>query len=185
MDKYIFELIDTIQKGNKDKIIDILIIFQNQIKSYSKKAHSEDIEQDLYVFLLHLIYTISLDKMHNIDDKTLISYISHSIKFNFYKCFKQQYTLSNNELTFINEINYDENITNCISEDETFSDLEFINLLKDLTAKEQNVIIQKYKYGFSTSEIAKKNNVSVQAIYKLEKNALKKLKKLLSTNFIT
>ena len=32
---------------------------------------------------------------------------------------------------------------------------------------------------FSTSEIAKKSNVSVQAVYKLEKNALKKLKKLL------
>lgn len=52
-------------------------------------------------------------------------------------------------------------------------------MLKDLTDKEQNVIIQKYKYGFSTSEIAKKSNVSVQAVYKLEKNALKKLKKLL------
>lgn len=116
--------------------------------------------------------------MRSIDDKTLMSYISRSIKFYFYKCFKKQYILSNNELTFINEINY-ENMTNCISEDKTFSDLEFISLLKDLTDKEQNVIIQKYKYGFSTSEIAKKNNVSVQAVYKLEKNALKKLKKLL------
>jgi RNA polymerase sigma factor (sigma-70 family) len=177
MDKYIFELIDIVQKGNKDKVINLLIIFQNQIKSYSKKAHSEDIEQDLYVFLIHLIYTISLDKMRSIDDKTLMSYISRSIKFYFYKCFKKQYILSNNELTFINEINY-ENMT-CISEDKTFSDLEFISLLKDLTDKKQNVIIQKYKYGFSTSEIAKKSNVSVQAVYKLEKNALKKLKKLL------
>lgn len=115
--------------------------------------------------------------MRSIDDKTLMSYISRSIKFYFYKCFKKQYILSNNELTFINEINY-ENMT-CISEDKTFSDLEFISLLKDLTDKEQNVIIQKYKYGFSTSEIAKKSNVSVQAVYKLEKNALKKLKKLL------
>lgn len=177
MNKYVFELIDIVQKGNKDKIIDLLIIFQNQIKSYSKKARSEDVEQDLYVFLIHLIYTISLDKMRSIDDKTLMSYISRSIKFYFYKCFKKQYILSNNELTFINEINY-ENMTNCISEDKTFSDLEFISLLKDLTDKEQNVIIQKYKYGFSTSEIAKKNNVSVQAVYKLEKNALKKTKKI-------
>lgn len=48
--KYVFELIDIVQKGNKDKIIDLLIIFQNQIKSYSKKARSEDVEQDLYVF---------------------------------------------------------------------------------------------------------------------------------------
>lgn len=37
MDKYIFELIDIVQKGNKDKVINLLIIFQNQIKSYSKK----------------------------------------------------------------------------------------------------------------------------------------------------
>ena len=57
MDKYIFELIDIVQKGNKDKVINLLIIFQNQIKSYSKKAHSEDIEQDLYVFLIHLIFS--------------------------------------------------------------------------------------------------------------------------------
>lgn len=176
MDKHIFKLIDKIQKGNKAKIIDILKIFQNQIIFYSKKANSEDIKQDLYVFLLNLINTINLNKMHNINDNTLISYISHSIKFYFYKRFKQQYTLYNTKLTFLDEINYDENIT--ILEDETFSDLEFINLLKDLTVKEQNVIIQKYKYGFSTSEIAKKNNVSVQAVYKLEKNALKKLKKL-------
>ena len=34
MDKYIFELIDIVQKGNKDKVINLLIIFQNQIKSY-------------------------------------------------------------------------------------------------------------------------------------------------------
>lgn len=178
MDEHIFELIDKIQKGNKAKIIDILKIFQNQIISYSKKANSEDIKQDLYIFLLNLINTINLNKMHNINDNTLISYISHSIKFYFYKRFKQQYTLYNTKLTFLDEINYDENITHCILEDEAFSDLEFINLLKDLTVKEQNVIIQKYKYGFSTSEIAKKNNVSVQAVYKLEKNALKKLKKL-------
>lgn len=43
MDKHIFELIDTIQKGNKEKITDILTIFQGQIKSYSRKAQSEDI----------------------------------------------------------------------------------------------------------------------------------------------
>lgn len=88
MDKHIFELIDTIQKGNKEKITDILTIFQGQIKSYSRKAQSEDIQQDLYIFLIHLINTISLDKMNNTNDKTLISYISHSIKFKFYKYFK-------------------------------------------------------------------------------------------------
>ena len=62
MDKYIFELIDTIQKGNKEKITDIITIFQGQIKCYGRKAQSEDIQQDLYIFLLHLINTISLDK---------------------------------------------------------------------------------------------------------------------------
>lgn len=46
-------------------------------------------------------------------------------------------------------------------------------------AQEKTVIILKYKYGFSTSEIAKKNKVSVQAVYKLEKHALNKLRKLL------
>lgn len=117
--------------------------------------------------------------MNNTNDKTLISYISHSIKFEFYKYFKQQYNQSNTELNFLDEINYEENPTNCISENMIFSDLEFLNLLKDLTDKERNVIINKYKYGFSTSEIAKKNKVSVQAIYKLEKRALNKLRKLL------
>lgn len=179
MDKYIFELIDTIQKGNKEKITDIITIFQGQIKCYGRKAQSEDIQQDLYIFLLHLINTISLDKMNNTNDKTLISYISHSIKFKFYKYFKQQYNQSNTELNFLDEINYEENPTNCISENMIFSDLEFLNLLKDLTDKERNVIINKYKYGFSTSEIARKNKVSVQAIYKLEKHALNKLRKLL------
>ena len=42
MDKHIFELIDTIQKGNKEKITDILTIFQDQIKCYGRKAQSED-----------------------------------------------------------------------------------------------------------------------------------------------
>lgn len=37
-----------------------------------------------------------------------------------------------------------------------FSDLDFFNLLNGLTEKEKNIIIQKYKYGFSTKEIAKK-----------------------------
>ncbi|WP_278475222.1 sigma-70 family RNA polymerase sigma factor [Megamonas funiformis] len=118
-------------------------------------------------------------EMNNTNDKTLISYISHSIKFEFYKYFKQQYNQSNTELNFLDEINYEENPTNCISENRVFSDLEFLNLLKDLTDKERNVIINKYKYGFSVSEIAKKNKVSVQAVYKLEKRALNKLRKLL------
>ena len=161
MDKHIFELIDTIQKGNKEKITDILTIFQDQIKCYGRKAQSEDIQQDLYIFLFHLINTISLDKMNNTNDKTLISYISHSIKFKFYKYFKQQYNQSNTELNFLDEINYEENPANYISENRVFSDLEFLNLLKDLTDKERNVIINKYKYGFSVSEIAKKNKVSV------------------------
>lgn len=118
-------------------------------------------------------------EMNNTNDKTLISYISHSIKFKFYKYFKQQYNQSNTELNFLDEINYEENPANCVSENVIFSDLEFLNLLKDLTAKEKTVIILKYKYGFSTSEIAKKNKVSVQAVYKLEKHALNKLRKLL------
>lgn len=118
-------------------------------------------------------------EMNNTNDKTLISYISHSIKFEFYKYFKQQYNQSNTELNFLDEINYEENPANCVSENVIFSDLEFLNLLKDLTAKEKTVIILKYKYGFSTSEIAKKNKVSVQAVYKLEKHALNKLRKLL------
>ncbi len=80
---------------------------------------------------------------------------------------------------FLDEINYEENPANCVSENMIFSDMEFLNLLKDLTAKEKTVIILKYKYGFSTSEIAKKNKVSVQAVYKLEKHALNKLRKLL------
>lgn len=180
MDRQVFKLIDTIQKGNKEKITDILTIFQGQIKCYERRAQSEDIKQDLYLFLLHLINTISLDKMNNTDDKTLISYISHSIKFKFYKHFKHQYNLSNTELTFLDEINYEENPANCISENMVFSDLEFFNLLKDLTDKKRNVIISKYKYGFSISEIAKKNKVSVQAIYKLEKHALNKLRKIIA-----
>ena len=179
MDKHIFELIDTIQKGNKEKITDIPTIFQDQIKCYGRKAQSEDIQQDLYIFLLHLINTISLDKMNNTNDKTLISYISHSIKFKFYKYFKQQYNQSNTELNFLDEINYEENPANYISENRVFSDLEFLNLLKDLTDKERNVISNKYKYGLAVSEIAKKNKGSVQAVYKLEKRALNKLRKLL------
>lgn len=49
MDKYIFELIDIVQKGNKDKVINLLIIFQNQIKSYSKKAHLKILNK-IYMF---------------------------------------------------------------------------------------------------------------------------------------
>lgn len=55
----------------------------------------------------------------------------------------------------------------------------FDDIIKDLTEIEKDVIIKKYKYGYSGSEIANMNGISRQAIYKTHFRALSKTRKLL------
>lgn len=55
MSHHIFELIQLTKSGNKNYLLEILTLFKGQIKSYSKKANSEDIEQNLYVFLIEFL----------------------------------------------------------------------------------------------------------------------------------
>lgn len=55
MSHHIFELIQLTKSGNKNYLLEILTLFKGQIKSYGKKANSEDIEQNLYVFLIEFL----------------------------------------------------------------------------------------------------------------------------------
>lgn len=54
------------------------------------------------------------------------------------------------------------------------------SIIKSLTEKEKNVLIQRYIFDFTDTQIAEKLSVSQQAVSKMRKRALNKLKKLIN-----
>lgn len=61
-----------------------------------------------------------------------------------------------------------------------FSDVFFEDLLSDLNLKEKSIIFKKFKLQLSDSEIAVQNSVSRQAVNKIKRIALEKLRENLT-----
>ncbi|MBU3109835.1 sigma-70 family RNA polymerase sigma factor [Clostridium gasigenes] len=148
----------------------LIICFKPQIGKYSRILKGEDTRQELIIYLIKVIDTIPVNKNIIWHDKSILSYISKSIKNEYIKISKRENSINNKkvELDLCNEL-----------ESEYFEeDFSFVELFKELTEKESHIIKLVYIYGFSVTEIAQTMEITRQAVNKSKNRALKKLKKI-------
>ena len=145
--------------------------FKRLIYRYSGKLCDDDAVQELTLFLIELLYNIDLTKFKDNGEDGLKRYIAVSIKHKYITVSKANDNYNN------------------ICEAADICDNSFSDILENLSAKEalkclspkqRVIIIYKYFYCLSDSEIAKLTGISRQAVNRLKNRALLLLKEFYS-----
>lgn len=75
----IYLLIKAYRNGDKNKIVEVIEIFNPLLNKLHSKGSSDDIKSDLILFMFDLLCKIPLEKEIFCSDKYIISYIKKSL----------------------------------------------------------------------------------------------------------
>lgn len=152
----------------------ILNVFDPLLDKLQRNSINEDMKSDLTLFMFTLLNKIPLEKECLKEDKYIISYISKSLNHQYIYLNKKIRKNNNNEM-LLDKFDY-------MSEVDTMNSIVFDNLIDKLTDNEKYVMNRKYKFNYSDTEIANEKGVSRQAIHKIHKRAIEKLKSYIDLN---
>lgn len=168
----LYQAISASQLGDKKATSDLYLDFSDTIKKLSRNIDYEESETDLIISFLELIKEMDIDSFRNKDNRQLAKFIHIHLKNRAVDIFrkyvvKKKMTVSINYDLLCNDsyVDFDRNIF--ISE-----------LLDGLPINQRKVIILKYIYEFSDTDIAKQLGVSRQAINSTKNRALKNLRNI-------
>lgn len=153
-------LVKNIRNNNKEAL-DILILKFEKMIRYFEKSYKMDRAD-----ILGVIYQILINKNLNIED--LNNYIFLSIKNEAHSIYKKKLK----ELETIKEIIKINDFTNK-------NDIEFEQIIDDLSKQNQKYLTLKYKYGYSIREIAKIEATPKSTIHYQITKAINNLKNIL------
>lgn len=160
----LIQMIINFQNGDRDEYNSIKEYFKNKINKYKYKTQYEDIENEIDLRLLELIYKINVKNFVN--DYCILKYINKFIDTSYIdinKKYMKQANIIDYESVF-KEPCYQET---CI---------KFGTLIDMLDEKEKKIILLKYMYQYKFTEIATILGESKQNVYYYHKKALKKNK---------
>ncbi len=164
-------LLNQIEKfrfGDMESFLNIHNEFKGLIEFYSFKTGEEDTIQELTVFLLELLYDIDIKKFNYDLSDDLHRYIA--------VCLRNKYIdLSKKEQKYRNVIK-DLCKKDCFYAEVGFDSVFIKDLIKLLPLKQAVVIVYRYIYGYSDTEIADLLGVKRQAVFNMRKRALENLK---------
>lgn len=170
----LYNLIINFKKNNY--FDEIYHFYEKQILFISKKFNIEEYQSDMFYNLWTIVKKIDLNILNT--DSSINKYISKSLKnyaINYYRKKRHDnFIMYNTEVTSIE-------IDKHIQADFDDSILILKDILKNtLSDKQFNIINLRYFKCLSDIEIAKKLNISRQAVYKNRLLALSNIKKSLS-----
>lgn len=145
--------------------------FRNLLDKYNKKISSNYYGIDLDIFFMNIIMNMKFGNDHW-NDKQISAYIKKCLINESNKILKK-----NSRLKTIHIDN--NNLYDSVKYD-LISNLELSELLKALNDYEFNVLVLTIIYDKTDTYVAKKYNVTRQAINKTKLKALNKLKKLMT-----
>ncbi|ERK28954.1 sigma-70 family RNA polymerase sigma factor [Clostridium intestinale] len=158
--------IEEFKRGNNEVFLDVLNRFTSYIKLCSYKLNYYCAETDLIIYLFKLIPQIDLSNFES--DKYIIGYIKKCIRNMAVTLYKKNKNYS--FITYDNDV-----LDNNIAYIQEFP-IDVEGLISNLSDTQKKIIIYRYKYRFSDSEIGKLLKISRQAVYKNRAKALAQLK---------
>ncbi len=142
--------------------------FKRLINFYAVKLYYEDASSDLTLFLIELLYDIRLSKFEADGGEDIRRYIAVSLKNKYFALLTSK---AKNE-RFNNDFNEE-----CDISDEDFRErVIVIESLNILNYEQKMVVIYRYVYGYSMSEIAELMSISRQTVNKKRNQALEILR---------
>lgn len=142
--------------------------FKDIIYYYARKQNNEDIVGELTLFLIELLYRINLNNFKSNTSVDIRKYISVSLKNKYIGILRKQMK----ECLIVREV-YEEDL---IYNNPAPMYLDICDALKKLTERQKSVIICKYIYCLSDSQISEIFKISRQSVNKLKNRALNVLK---------
>lgn len=159
----IITIAEKIKNKEMSRFGEIYEEFGGLIHHYEIKLGYDDAGQELTVFLLELIYTLDTDRFLPDDSESLHRYIAASLRNKYIALSKRarRHMLESGEL-------YD-----CIGcEEEYEGSVTLKDGIKTLSERQRTIIILKYIYGYSDTEIANRIGITRQAVNRIQRRAL-------------
>lgn len=152
---------------NTNKYVEFIGIFAKKLRYLEYKLNYPEAYSDLLIYLYELLLQLNLEKFDN--DLNIKKYI--------YVCLNNRFNLLYKH-HIKEKYNFNINIMDIQIKDtnDYFADIVFFNLISTLTEKQKLVIYYKFYLNYSDVEIARYLNISRQAVNKIKRNALSKLK---------
>lgn len=173
MGKSLFEQIKDAKSGDDKAFIAVIEKFRPTIKKFSRQLDYEEAETDLIIELIQIIKGTVFNNLKKKYDGAIINYIYHAMENRKINLFKKYVEGKETEV----ELNLD------ILADQSCYEIEDVLLIKkalnDLPILQKRILKEKLIYGYADIEIAKKYQISRQAVNKTKNRALKNLKKSL------
>lgn len=172
------KLIANCQIGKDGSLNDLLNILDPIITKYYKlSGFDDDIKAEFYLAIYKIVQTIKLDKFpSNNPTPYLLSYIKKSLSHKYIELSKKRQKIKS-----LYSFEYLDVLKKDLHDEIEETDLKVsLNVLINCLPKPQKeIILRKYYYGYSDTEIAQFLKISRQDVNKLENKALLKLKKII------
>lgn len=165
----LYLLFQSAQSGDEESVLKLYDKFLPKIKKCSRKLNYDTAETDIVIQFLEFIKNTNFNALNYKCDGAVVNYTSKfftNAYLNLLKKYKTkiQYVYLDAEDTFVREVPY---------YDKT-EDLDIY--LSCLTELQRKVIILKYIYGYSDNEIAKKLQISRQAVNRVKNRGFNTIK---------
>lgn len=175
-------LIDKIreaQSGSQQHMLEIIEKFRPLLRRYARLLNYEDAINDVTVEFIALLTQMNISIFANKGDGAVVCYINQAVIHSYVMLSKRHSALYANEILIddlSDERRYHIEGQTAQSDADLF---DFLALFPEgaLTCGEQNVLVQKYYFGYSSAEIAKRLGTSRQSVNQTKARALKKLRK--------
>ena len=165
----LYHIIKKCKNKSSEEILIIINMFDPLINKYVRLLNFDDAKSELITTLIETLFKIPIHKSNFNQNKYIISYIKKSI---FHK-----YISISKKISY--ESKYESEFDFNLIESNKSTDLEFYDLINDLTPKEKTILISKFIKNMKDTEIAQALNISRQAVNQTKNRALIKLKKVI------
>lgn len=170
----LFELISNAQNNDESSKLLVLERFSNTIKCYSRKLNYYCAETDLIIFILVLVQNLNLKKLKSLEEGVIVKYIYISIKREYIRLSKKNSYINSHEIVLdANIIDYFDKKT----ENLLIDNFLFIKYIADNLTGNQKKVFLYFIDGYSNTEIANLIGISKQAVGKIKKKIILKLRK--------
>lgn len=168
LNKQLLKLIEEYQNHRMENFHLIYEVFCKLIFTYGKQIGEKEASQDLSIFLVELLFKIDISKFEKDESDDLQRYIAVCLRNEYYAMLKRKQHM----LTYYDELTYDipENTYN------PENALLIKDCLSNISENQRRILILRYFYDFSDSQIAEKLHISRQAVNKARKKGLETLK---------
>lgn len=165
-EKDLKELLYIVSCNHSDNaVIEIIKRFTPLIKKNAKILGYDDAESDLIIHLIEVLYSLKTEKAKSFLEGQAVNYISRTIRNKRIDINRKQ-NKSFFELELFEPVN--------VSVE--YERQEIKELLDLLSERQKYVIVLKYYYGYSDIEIAKYIGVSRQAVNKIHRVSINKMR---------